>query len=84
MRLFLIIPFFLIWKSFSPQPDRYVDARNNMVKSQIMERGITNSSTIAAMKKVPRHLFVPKDSERDAYGDYPMPIGYEQTISQPY
>ena len=36
------------------------------------------------MKKVPRHLFVPKDSERDAYGDFPMPIGYGQTISQPY
>ncbi len=66
------------------QPDRYVTARNNMVKNQIEEREITNTATIEAMKKVPRHLFVPKEYENDAYGDYPLPIGYGQTISQPY
>jgi len=67
-----------------PQVDKYVAARNNMVKIQITDRGITNSATIKALRKVPRHLFVPKEYENDAYGDYPLPIGYGQTISQPY
>ena len=55
-----------------------------MVKIQITDRGITNAATIKALRKVPRHLFVPKEYENDAYGDYPLPIGYGQTISQPY
>jgi protein-L-isoaspartate(D-aspartate) O-methyltransferase len=67
-----------------PQEDKYITARNNMVKEQIIDRGITNSLTIKAMRKVPRHLFVPAESQNEAYGDYPMPIGYGQTISQPY
>jgi protein-L-isoaspartate(D-aspartate) O-methyltransferase len=66
------------------QVDKFVAARNNMVKIQIKDRGITNAATIKAMQKVPRHLFVPKEYENDAYGDYPLPIGYGQTISQPY
>lgn len=71
-------------KHIFPQEDKFTAARNSMVKTQIIGRGITNSATIKAMRKVPRHLFVSRDSENDAYGDYPMSIGYGQTISQPY
>ena len=55
-----------------------------MVKTQIIDRGISDTETIESLKKVPRHLFVPPEYEKDAYGDFPLPIGYGQTISQPY
>lgn len=84
MRLAVII-FNLIMGGFiPPQVDRYIAARNNMVKTQITDRGITNVATIKAMRKVPRHLFVQKEYEENAYGDHPLPIGKGQTISQPY
>lgn len=67
-----------------PQADRFEAARERMVNVQIVNRGITHSATLRAMRKVPRHLFVPKEYEKDAYEDYPLPIGYGQTISQPY
>jgi len=67
-----------------PQADKYYSARINMVKTQIIDRGISNTATIEAMKKVPRHHFVPEEYVNDAYGDFPLPIGYGQTISQPY
>lgn len=66
------------------QVDKYHAERINMVKSQITDRGISNTATINAMRKVPRHLFVPMEYVNDAYGDYPLPIGFGQTISQPY
>jgi protein-L-isoaspartate(D-aspartate) O-methyltransferase len=55
-----------------------------MVTGQIMDRGVSNAATLRAMRKVPRHLFVPKEYEKEAYDDYPLPIGYGQTISQPF
>ncbi len=55
-----------------------------MVNSQIKARGIQDPFTIAAMRTVPRHKFVPKNLMVDAYLDSPLPIGYGQTISQPY
>lgn len=55
-----------------------------MVETQIVERGIKNKRVIEAMKKVPRHLFVPENIIDDAYDDRALPIGYGQTISQPY
>ncbi len=58
--------------------------REQMVKRQIAARGITNTKVLSAMRKVERHLFVPEDKIDDAYGDYAVPIGYGQTISQPY
>jgi protein-L-isoaspartate(D-aspartate) O-methyltransferase len=67
-----------------PQVDKYYAARNNMVKTQIIDRGITDTKILEAFRKVPRHLFVPAEYEKEAYGDYPLPIGYDQTISQPY
>jgi protein-L-isoaspartate(D-aspartate) O-methyltransferase len=55
-----------------------------MVRSQIISRGISDTKTIESLRKVPRHLFIPAELEKEAYGDYPLPIGYGQTISQPY
>ena len=55
-----------------------------MVKEQIAGRGIGDSRVLAAFYKVPRHKFVPADMLESAYGDFPVPIGDGQTISQPY
>lgn len=55
-----------------------------MVETQIIERGIRDKRVIEVMKKVPRHLFVPEDIIDSAYDDRALPIGYGQTISQPY
>ena len=55
-----------------------------MVEHQIRARGISDAKVLAAMVAVPRHLFVPPESRRLAYQDYPLPIGQGQTISQPY
>jgi protein-L-isoaspartate(D-aspartate) O-methyltransferase len=59
-------------------------ARLKMVEEQIVERGIKDPRVIAAMKKVPRHLFVEEALQSQAYNDHPLPIGEKQTISQPY
>jgi len=71
-------------RSVSPQADKFNAARNKMVETQIEARGISDPGTLRAMRKVPRHLFVPKNYQNDAYGDFPLPIGNGQTISQPY
>ena len=55
-----------------------------MVRMQIENRGIDHKSTLDAMLKVPRHLFVPEKLKDEAYDDNPIPIGFGQTISQPY
>jgi protein-L-isoaspartate(D-aspartate) O-methyltransferase len=55
-----------------------------MVHEQIESRGITNARVLAAMTKVPRHEFVPEHLADKAYEDHPLPIGHNQTISQPY
>ena len=58
--------------------------RNDMVEKQIEARGITDPNVLAAMRKVPRHLFVSEALMDQAYSDFPLPIGEQQTISQPY
>ncbi len=58
--------------------------RERMVKEQIIARGVKDKRVIEAMTKVPRHMFVEKTYYPQAYNDYPLPIGYNQTISQPY
>jgi len=55
-----------------------------MVRDQIIKRGISNPLVIRAMEKVPRHMFVSEGSIHRAYDDTPLPIGCDQTISQPY
>jgi protein-L-isoaspartate(D-aspartate) O-methyltransferase len=64
--------------------EHYQEMRNEMVDSQIVARGVKDEEVLQAMKEVPRHLFVPKKSRKSAYGDFPLAIGYGQTISQPY
>ena len=59
-------------------------ARLKMVEEQIFSRGIKDAKLIAAMKKIPRHLFVEEALQNQAYNDHPLPIGEKQTISQPY
>lgn len=58
--------------------------RMEMVREQIAARGIKDECVLAAMQRVPRHLFVPESECEAAYEDHPLPIGSGQTISQPY
>ena len=58
--------------------------REDMVKRQIEARGIKDEKVLDALRKVPRHLFVSEALGDQAYGDFPLPIGEQQTISQPY
>ncbi len=67
----------------SPKGD-YKTMREGMVETQIKARGVKEPRVLAAMLKVERHLFVPKDLRPTAYSDQPLPIGEGQTISQPY
>ena len=59
-------------------------AREKMVRQQIAARGVRDARVLDALRKVPRHLFVPMVMQPHAYQDTPLPIGYAQTISQPY
>ncbi|WP_035678587.1 protein-L-isoaspartate(D-aspartate) O-methyltransferase [Flavobacterium limnosediminis] len=74
----------LIGWLFSTQTDNFSKKRGEMVKNQIQSRGVKDAKVLDAMRKVPRHRFVPSDKVSDAYEDTPLPIGYGQTISQPY
>jgi protein-L-isoaspartate(D-aspartate) O-methyltransferase len=62
----------------------YAADRAEMVSRQIEDRGVTNGRVLSALRKVPRHEFVPDAEKRHAYRDTPLPIGEDQTISQPY
>jgi len=62
----------------------YMTKRISMVESQLKTRGIKDVLVLDAMEKIPRHLFVPKKYRSEAYDDKPLPIGYNQTISQPF
>ena len=65
------------------EPD-YSLLRNKMVEEQLRGRGLDNERLLSAFKNIPRELFVPKNKRHLAYNDHPIPIGLEQTISQPY
>ena len=62
----------------------YSELREEMVRKQLIPRGISNPLVLKAMGKVERHRFVPAQMRGDAYADHPLPIGKGQTISQPY
>jgi protein-L-isoaspartate(D-aspartate) O-methyltransferase len=66
------------------EPIKYERQREEMVRSQIEARGIKAPEVLSAFRRVPRHLFVSEALRDQAYGDYPLPIGEQQTISQPY
>ena len=90
-RIFYFIPIFVLFllfdfkcKAENSSAQDFVKARERMVKIQIEARGITDKNVLSAMKKVERHRFVPPEYRNQAYGDFPLPIGMGQTISQPY
>ena len=68
----------------SKEAIKYERQRQEMVKHQIEARGIKDPQVLQALRTVPRHLFVSEALRDQAYGDYPLPIGEQQTISQPY
>jgi protein-L-isoaspartate(D-aspartate) O-methyltransferase len=85
-----LVPFLLIFLLFfhctgNPQSaQEFTKQREQMVTWQIEERGVTDKRVLDAMRKVERHLFVPSELASYAYADQPLPLGYNQTISQPY
>jgi protein-L-isoaspartate(D-aspartate) O-methyltransferase len=64
--------------------DLELERRQTMIRTQLVARGIDDRKVLFAMEQVPRHLFVPRDLRPEAYSDGPLPIGFGQTISQPY
>jgi len=62
----------------------YLEQRKKMVTEQLANRNIRDTRVLQAMEKIPRHLFIPEGYRKDAYEDHPVPIGFGQTISQPY
>lgn len=71
-------------KQASKTEEEYAKLREKMVDEQIVSRGIRDQKVLEAMRKVPRHKFVSESQLEYAYSDSPLPIGYNQTISQPY
>jgi protein-L-isoaspartate(D-aspartate) O-methyltransferase len=67
-----------------PVPDRFAVARDKMVDDQIAARGVSDRRVLDAMRRVPRHELVPAEIRDRAYDDSAWPIGFEQTISQPF
>lgn len=92
--LFLLVCLLIACESFSgnsnvvlvgkEDEDDFDKLRVEMVETQIKARGVKDPLVISAMLKVKRHLFVPEQYRAQAYGDFPLPIGEDQTISQPY
>ena len=68
----------------APPVSDFTSQRQRMVQQQLVTRGINDARVLAAMAKVPREEFVPPESRAASYEDGPLPIGYAQTISQPY
>ncbi len=66
------------------QPDPFVDARRQMVETQVRRRGIDEPHLLDAMSKIPRHVFVPESKRSQAYDDVPIPIADGQTLSQAF
>ncbi len=83
MRCAAVIVLWLVAGSYGDESE-FATMREHMVQTQIEDRGITNAAVLAALRKVPRHEFVPEDERLRAYEDHPLPIGLGQTISQPY
>lgn len=89
--LFLIVLAGIYWgyqkklhANLSINQQKFTEQRLQMVEQTIIARGVSNPDVIAAMQTVPRHAFVPAEYLDQAYEDHPLPIGYGQTISQPY
>ena len=77
----------LLWAGCKPAQTsarEFAVEREQMVKEQIAMRGVTDERVLRAMRKVPREQFVPEEMRGQSYSDGPLPIGYDQTISQPF
>jgi len=68
----------------TPATDQFAEERERMVKEQIIPRDVTDPIVLQAMRRVPRHEFVPPEYVDQSYANHPLPIGYGQTISQPF
>lgn len=81
-----ILPFILLCTTllFAFQEDPFKEKREKLVLQSIEKRGVKDKTVMTSMKTVKRHLFVPENYISNAYDDRPLPIGYGQTISQPY
>ena len=74
----------MFFKTDKADDDDFQIAREQMVQRQIVSRGVKDERVLEAMRRIPRHMFVPDSHVQDAYRDAPLPIGNSQTISQPY
>lgn len=83
-RYLLVVIFLIFISPFIIAADPYALKREAMVENDIKGRGIKDKKILEVMGRIPRHLFVDKSLRDRAYGDYPLPIGEGQTISQPY
>lgn len=72
------------WEENDLSDDEFAEKRRRMVTQQIERRGIRDQRLLEAMRHVPRHLFVPERFQATAYEDNPVPLGFDQTVSQPY
>ncbi len=84
MKLALLFSVILLFSIAPAEQDKYQRDRQQMVKAQLEARGITHKPTLNAMRSVERHRMVPAAQVQYAYEDRPLPIGFGQTISQPY
>ncbi len=82
--LVILLALLLSFSASIAATDKRSGERDAMVREQIAARGIEGNTTLSAMRNVPRHRFVPVAQRPDAYQDRPLPIGYGQTISQPF
>jgi protein-L-isoaspartate(D-aspartate) O-methyltransferase len=89
--LFLYLPIMAIFLSCAGHSESnelsdstFSNQRARMIETQLIPRDITDQNVLDAMRKIPRHLFVPAEYRAEAYADGPLPIGRDQTISQPY
>ncbi|MBN1380798.1 MAG: protein-L-isoaspartate(D-aspartate) O-methyltransferase [Deltaproteobacteria bacterium] len=85
-QLIIFIPLLIVMGQGcgAAEANTLMQKRQQMVNEEIERRGIKDQHVLDAMRKVKRHLFVPDDLQDSAYDDRPLPIGYGQTISQPY
>src|SRR6266481_5415968 len=74
----------MLWPSAFSEEEQYARERRRMVETQLRNRGIGDERVLGAIRRIPRHEFVPLDFRSQAYGDHPIPIGEGQTISQPF
>ncbi len=84
LTLFLVVILGIAFAEWGESQDRFTEAREAMVRTQIEARGIKDKRVLKVIRTVPRHRFVLPIYQKIAYSDRPLPIGYGQTISQPY